>query len=126
MNCLKCGREIPFGQVFCEDCQSEMARYPVKPDTVVQLPPQSIQPDRAKRVARRRPALPPEEQEKRTARRCRWLTAALIAALALAGALAFANCMLLEKMSGMSPLGKNYSTVVSTQPPDTSASADQP
>lgn len=126
MNCLKCGREVPFGQVFCEDCQAEMANYPVKPDTVVQLPPQPRQPERAKHPARRRPALPPEEQEKRTARRCRWLAVGLAAALVLAGTLAFANCKLLEKMSGMSPLGKNYSTVVSTQPQDTPASTVQP
>ena len=121
MNCLKCGRQILFGQVFCEDCQAEMEHYPVKPDTVVQLPPQTKQPGRSKRGIHRRPALPPEEQERKTARKCRWLTAGLIAALVLAAALAFANGILMEKMNGRTPLGKNYSTVVSTQPQDTAA-----
>lgn len=121
MNCLKCGRQIPFGQVFCEDCQVEMEHYPVKPDTVVQLPPQIHATDRVKRGTHRRPVLPPEEQEKKLAGKCRWLTAGLIAALVLAAALAFANGILMEKMNGMTPLGKNYSTVVSTQPQDTAA-----
>lgn len=38
MNCLKCGREIEEGQVFCNDCLVQMAKYPVKPGTAVQLP----------------------------------------------------------------------------------------
>ena len=38
MQCMKCGREIPAGQVFCEECLAEMAQYPVKPGTVVTLP----------------------------------------------------------------------------------------
>lgn len=33
MNCLKCGREIEEGQVFCNDCLVQMAKYPVKPGT---------------------------------------------------------------------------------------------
>lgn len=38
LNCLKCGREIEEGQVFCNDCLVQMAKYPVKPGTAVQLP----------------------------------------------------------------------------------------
>ena len=37
MHCMKCGNEIPDGQVFCEDCLNVMAKYPVKPDTPVQI-----------------------------------------------------------------------------------------
>ena len=36
MKCLKCGRETD--QTFCESCREDMARYPVKPGTIVQLP----------------------------------------------------------------------------------------
>lgn len=39
MNCMKCGKEAAQGQAFCDDCLAVMAQYPVKPDTVVQLPP---------------------------------------------------------------------------------------
>ena len=37
MHCMKCGNEIPDGQAFCEDCLNVMAKYPVKPDTPVQI-----------------------------------------------------------------------------------------
>lgn len=36
--CMRCGREIEEGQVFCQDCLKEMSRYPVDPNTVVQIP----------------------------------------------------------------------------------------
>ena len=39
MNCVKCGREIPEDQVFCEICLTEMENYPVKPGTAVHIPP---------------------------------------------------------------------------------------
>lgn len=38
MNCLKCGKEINDGQVFCPNCLNAMEQYPVKPDTPVHLP----------------------------------------------------------------------------------------
>ena len=37
MNCMKCGREIPDTQVFCDGCLDVMEKYPVKPGTVVQI-----------------------------------------------------------------------------------------
>ena len=37
---MKCGKETENGQVFCDSCLEVMEQYPVKPDTVVQLPPQ--------------------------------------------------------------------------------------
>ena len=36
MKCVKCGRDTD--QTFCESCRDDMARYPVKPGTIVQLP----------------------------------------------------------------------------------------
>ena len=42
MNCMKCGKETADGQVFCDSCLEVMKQYPVKPDTVVQLPPKRI------------------------------------------------------------------------------------
>ena len=38
MNCVKCGREIPEDQVFCEHCLAEMERYPVNPYTAIHIP----------------------------------------------------------------------------------------
>ena len=36
--CMKCGRELKAGEVFCETCRDEMEKYPVKPGVVVLLP----------------------------------------------------------------------------------------
>ena len=38
MNCMKCGRETLGENVFCQDCLTEMEKYPVQPGTVVLLP----------------------------------------------------------------------------------------
>lgn len=38
MECMKCGREILAGDVFCDICLKDMAKYPVKPGTVVHIP----------------------------------------------------------------------------------------
>lgn len=38
MKCLKCGTAITSGQVFCQTCQDDMERHPVKPGTPIVLP----------------------------------------------------------------------------------------
>ena len=38
MACIKCGKDAVSGAEFCEECLSEMERYPVKPGTPVILP----------------------------------------------------------------------------------------
>lgn len=38
MECLKCGKETELDHSFCNACMAEMAKYPVKPGTPVQLP----------------------------------------------------------------------------------------
>ena len=37
MQCIKCGVDVPDGQVFCDSCLETMSRYPVKPGTPVQI-----------------------------------------------------------------------------------------
>ena len=67
MNCLKCGREIAEEQLFCEGCLEIMAKYPVKPNTAVQLPPRNaVSPKKA--AAKRRQA-PSAEEKLQTAKR---------------------------------------------------------
>ena len=39
MHCMRCGREVTLGQVFCKECQSDMAQHPVDPTTPVIIPP---------------------------------------------------------------------------------------
>ena len=61
MSCMKCGKEVSEGQVFCEECLTEMERYPVKPGTPVLLPHREIlAPQRKRRNIRR--IRKPEEQ----------------------------------------------------------------
>lgn len=91
MNCMKCGREIPAGQVFCDSCLETMKKYPIKPDTAVQLPRNRQDTVLRKQASRRRP-LSPEEQIpglKRTIRRLRFFTALLVLVLAAVAVLAF-------------------------------------
>ena len=38
MRCLRCNREVEDGQVFCDQCLSQMEGQPVKPGTPVILP----------------------------------------------------------------------------------------
>ena len=38
MQCMKCGRDVESDEVFCNSCKETMARYPVRPGVVVQLP----------------------------------------------------------------------------------------
>ena len=61
LNCMKCGREIPLGQVFCKDCLSDMENFPIDPNTPLQLP---VQPDETapRRTSVLRKAKKPEEQ----------------------------------------------------------------
>lgn len=60
MRCLKCGEKIPSGHFFCENCESGMENYPVKPGTPIQLPPRAPKPASNKKKARGKKPLPPE------------------------------------------------------------------
>lgn len=61
--CMKCGRERPENQVFCDNCLADMAEHPVKPGVVVLLPRRDETPVKSA-PKRRHPVLPPEEQIK--------------------------------------------------------------
>lgn len=47
MQCLKCGRGIGDGEVFCKECLTVMEANPVKPGTPVVLPRREEQPRKA-------------------------------------------------------------------------------
>ena len=113
MNCMKCGREIPQGQVFCDSCLEVMKKYPIKPDTAVQLPRRSQQSAAKKQPARRR-QLSPEEQIpslKRSIRRLKFTVVVLVLLLAAAAVAAFLH---LQNHNAL-PERPNYTTTT----PDT-------
>lgn len=110
---MKCGREIPDG-VFCPDCLAAMAKYPVKPNTVVLIPNRQKFLD-AKRSQPRRKELTEQEQLQRARKKNRvlgWVCAVLGILLA-----AFITFSLFEyEKAKPFPAGQNYSTVPTTLP----------
>ena len=123
MNCMKCGREIDAGQVFCESCLAEMEKFPVKPGTVIQLPKRTeYQPPR--RATRRKASLSAEEQLARLKKKYHRLVATLVVTLILMASLAVAAGFVINKLGMQTLVGKNYSTVVSTAPTETEAPAE--
>jgi hypothetical protein len=115
MNCMKCGRDISAEQVFCDSCLQTMEKYPVKPDTAVQLPRRSLQGAPKKQPVRRR-QIPPEEQVTALKKRCRRLTFAVVLLCLLllaAGAVIFLQ---MKPDPASIPIGRNYT--IDTTPND--------
>ncbi len=116
--CMKCGRDRPENQVFCDKCLADMRAHPVKPGVVVLLPRRDeSQPKPAPR--RRQPALPPEEQIKHLKK---W-----VAALSIATAILFSATVglgwlavqdWLEDRDQSPKPGQNYSSEVYQPPQD--------
>ena len=44
--CLKCGKETAEKAIFCQQCQDDMGKYPVKPGTVIHLPKRQNAPEK--------------------------------------------------------------------------------
>lgn len=118
MNCLKCGRKIDDGQVFCTDCLVQMEKYPIKPGTAVILPSRNDPVPARKSSFRFRPALSPEEQLRHLKRRVHRLTLALAVVLLLFAGLAFFTGHLLRSRSQPLP-GQNYSSFTASEPSGT-------
>ena len=114
MHCMKCGRDIEDGQVFCNKCLAVMAKYPVKPGIAVQLPNRKEAPPQKKAYVKRRQVLTPEAHIQRLKNRCRRLTILWIITFLLLAATIYPT---VEYFIGKSfPLpGQNYTTVTSTQ-----------
>ena len=105
MNCLKCGRELKEGQVFCDICMDSMEQEPIKINTPVLIP---VQPKTA--PSHRRAIVNPEEELKRLRNQNQnlilWLILAAIAAM-LFGFGLFHQ----EFLDVVDDLGKNYNVI---------------
>lgn len=115
MNCMKCGRDIEEGQVFCASCLEDMRQYPVKPGIAIQLPIRKEQPMLKKMVPKRKQALPPEEQVKVLKKRLRRIIILWLITLCLLAATIYPT---MEYFFGEQTLlpGQNYSTFIETNP----------
>jgi len=109
LNCLKCGKEAAYGQVFCPECQEEMERYPVNPNAPVILPKQKIT-STAKKPPRKK-IIPLEEQISTLKRKIRILLILLIAVIILAAVLAYPAVLYLKEDHFLP--GQNYTSIVS-------------
>ena len=110
MNCMKCGREIPEENVFCQDCLLTMEKYPVQPGTVVLLPRR-----RESSIIKKAPKRHVPSAEERIAVYRKWIRIQMIALLVciLLIILMF-NPTLHYILNDHFEIGQNYSTV--TQP----------
>lgn len=116
MECLKCGREVPAGKVFCRECLEDMERYPVKPGTPIRIPKRQEAAPSKKQVFRRTPATP-EIQVKRLKRQLRILSLLLALLLALTGAVVWRDMRNTVVVVDNGPLpGQNYSSMTGTTP----------
>lgn len=117
MNCLKCGRDIEEGQLFCGSCLEVMQKYPVKANTAVQLPHRNESSGGRKAPAKRRSA-PTTEEKLQTAKR--FLRRILVLWLITLGLLIASLYPAVRFLLGDSIRlpGQNYSTV-STAPTET-------
>lgn len=108
MNCMKCGREIALGQVFCKSCLADMETAPVDPATPVVLPTHT--PNTVVKRSSTRKAPKPEEQVLRL-RKLLWAVSLLLAAVSVA--FAITTWVLLQRLErtpeAVQP-GQNYST----------------
>ena len=114
MSCMKCGRDVEAGQIFCENCLEEMEKYPVKPETVVLIPTRTAGHGVKKQHQRRQT---PEEQIAALEKRCkRLMITLLISWLLLAGVSVIAGISIYE-LDVHQWLGQNYHTAGETDPP---------
>ena len=111
MFCMKCRRDLEEGQVFCLECQKEMAKYPVRPGTVVLLPKREESHFVKKTQPKRRMAPTPEEQIRSLKTRLRIVTAMLLISLTLMAALVYPVAKELLDDPRFRP-GQNYSTII--------------
>lgn len=116
MGCMKCGRDIPEDQVFCDSCLEVMEKYPVKAETAVQLPRvKEVAVVKKSHVKRRQPPSL-EEQVTTLKRRLRgWILVWLITLLLLLAAL-YPAVMYFYGDDLRLP-GQNYSTFSETTQP---------
>lgn len=107
MDCMKCGREIPAGQVFCDRCLEVMQQYPVKSDAPIHLPVHRPQVAPKKQSSRRR-QLPPEEQVPLLKRSCRRLSLSIVVLALLLAAAAVVIFFQWKAAPAQLPMGRNY------------------
>ena len=105
MYCMKCGREVSDGQVFCPECRVQMEREPIHLRTSVKIPRQPPWNNKP-----RRPAIHYEEEVRRLEKSNEVLRAWVLL-LALATILLVMAVYHKEVVQVVEELGKNYAII---------------
>lgn len=109
MYCMKCGKEIPEKQAFCDDCLAVMEQFPVKPETRILLPNRPV-PNTAKKTPTRKKVPTVEERMARMRRAIQWLSVSLaVAIFALFLSITLLADAMAPDTSG-NAIGQNYNT----------------
>ena len=105
MYCMKCGREVEDGQVFCPECLDLMKLEPIPIRSSVKIPRQPLKSNKT-----RRPAIHYEEEVRRLEKSNErlWIWVILLAMSAVLLAMAIYHK---EVVQVVEELGKNYSIV---------------
>ena len=111
MHCIKCGKEAKGNDVFCTDCLLVMQSHPVKPGTAIHIPNRPS----AKNSTSRKKVLSPEEQVLRLKKIIRRMFLVILSLVILLGLAVGSTVYLIRQQDFLSGLGKNYSTVTSTE-----------
>ena len=115
MYCMKCGREIPEDDVFCNYCLAEMENHPVNPGTVILLPKQDPASSK-KPPKKKRAALTPEEQISGLKKKVWGLRVISTLLFLLLGIMSYFAYEAISELDLQRLIGKNYNTV-ETSPP---------
>ncbi len=115
MHCLKCGRERPENQVFCEKCLNGMSDYPVKPDTAISLPKRAVETEPKKQSVRKK-AKTQEEQIVALSRTLRRMMVALLATILLLGICVAALLHSYQEQEKLPQIGRNYGVNITQDP----------
>ena len=107
--CMKCGREMPVGQAFCDQCLADMAQYPVDPEIPVIIPTQpAAAPNRRQKQRRERK---PEEQNRILRKMVLWISlVALLITVVGGAAIALLTGRLQELQTRLPQHNNTYST----------------
>lgn len=108
MNCVKCGREIPEDQAFCETCLTEMENYPVKPGTAVHIPARSPVEEAPKKLAKKKYVPTAEELLLRARKKLRRTRILAVVLLLICSALCFLIAQVVLELDFQRLLGQNY------------------
>lgn len=110
MNCMKCGREIALGQVFCKECLTDMEQYPIKPGTPVPMfNPNAV--TAPKRPTNTRKQKKPEEQ---VVDLKKWILGLGVTLFAVILGFSIVTAILVNRLNDAEnkvPVGQNYSSL---------------